>query len=65
MIKYPHISVQLIGNHGNAFAILGRICRELRKHNIPKEEIDSFTKEATSGDYDHLLQICMKTVNVN
>ena len=29
-----------------------------------KQEIDDFSKEATSGNYNHLLQTCMKWVNV-
>lgn len=29
------------------------------------QEIDQFRKEATSGDYDHLLQTCMRWVDVS
>lgn len=64
-VKYPHISVQLTGQNGNAFYILGIIEKALRKNKIPQTEIDQFIKEATSGDYDNLLRTCMKTVNVN
>jgi hypothetical protein len=64
MPKYPHITVSLLGENGNAFNLLGIMSRELKRNNVSKEEITSFLDEATSGDYDHLLQTCMKTVNV-
>ena len=63
-MKYPDITVELTGNDGNAFAVLGNVSRVLRKNEVSKQEIDDFMTEATSGDYDNLLQICMKWVNV-
>lgn len=63
-MKYPNIAVQLVGNDGNAFAILGSVSRALRENGVSKEEIDSFYSEAANGDYDNLLQTCMKWVNV-
>ena len=53
-IKPP---LKLVGEDGNAFAILGRAARVARKHNLDWATIQ---KEATSGDYDHLLQTMMK-----
>jgi hypothetical protein len=55
MPKYPDINIPLIGEDGNAFAILGRVARIARNAGLPKSEIDAFQKEATSGDYNHLL----------
>ena len=63
-VKYPEIEVQLTGEDGNANFILGSVTRALRKAKISKEEIAQFLDEAKSGDYDHLLQTCMKWVNV-
>ena len=63
-IRYPDITVQLTGNDGNAFMIIGAVSRALRRHGVGKEEIDAFTKEAMSGDYNHLLATCMKWVDV-
>jgi len=57
------IRVKLVGKNGNAFAILGEVRRAM-KGNVEKETIAEFTKEAMSGDYDHLLQTCMKYVEV-
>ena len=56
---YPQVKVKLIGEDGNAFAILGRVSREAKKH-LDKQTVDKFIEEATSGDYDHLLETCLK-----
>lgn len=63
--KFPHVHVRLVGEDGNAFAIMGRVRSALRKAKVSKEDVDAFLKEATSGDYDHLLQTVMNTVEVD
>ena len=63
-VKYPDITVRLVGEDGNAFAILGRVTRALKQAGISHEERDEYWDEATSGDYDHLLQTTMRWVNV-
>jgi hypothetical protein len=63
--KYPEIEVQLVGQDGNAFAILGNMQEALRKGGVPKVEIDAFLEDAMSGDYDHLLQTCMKWCEIS
>jgi hypothetical protein len=62
--KYPDIEVELIGHDGNAFSILARVRRELRRARVPEKEVEAFLAEATSGDYDHLLRTCMEWVDV-
>lgn len=62
---YPHVKVKLIGRNGNAFAILGNVQRQMEKANLSQREIDKFIEEATSGNYDHMLQTCMKWVTVS
>jgi len=64
MPKYPDIKVKLVGEDGNPFAILGKVCKALRGARVPQEEVTAFMSEATSGDYDHLLVTCMKWVDV-
>ena len=64
MPKYPDITVELVGQNGNAFNILGICLRAMREANLPQEERDAFEKEATSGNYDHLLATCVKWFNV-
>jgi len=61
--RYPEVQVQLSGQDGNAFAILGRTAKALRQAGVAQEEIDNFFAEATSGDYDHLLQTTMRWVD--
>jgi hypothetical protein len=63
MAKYD-IEVELIGTDSNAFSILGRVKRALRKHKVPLEDIDKFMEEATSGDYNHLLATVQEYVEV-
>lgn len=63
-IKHPEVSVKMIGEDGNAFAILGRVRSALKKAGITQEEIDAFMSEATAGDSDHLLQVVIKWINV-
>ena len=63
--KYPKIEVQLTGEDGNAWSVLGRMRKALRRAKIGNDEIEQFTKEATNGDYNHLLATCMEWVTVN
>ena len=56
--------VKLVGEDGNAFAILGR-CREAaRKAKWTPERIKEFTDKARSGDYSNLLCVCMEYFDV-
>jgi len=64
MVKYPDVVVNLTGQDGNAFSILGIVGEQLKRHGIDQKEIDLFRKEAMSGDYNNLLQVCMKWVTV-
>ena len=57
-------TVRLIGEDGNAFAIMGRVKKALRRAGADKEYIDKYLKEATSEDYDHLLVVSMKYVDI-
>ena len=61
--RYPEVQVQLSGQDGNAFAILGRTTAALRAAGVSQEEIDAHFAEATSGDYDHLLHTTMAWVD--
>ena len=55
--------VQLTGEEGNAFFILEHVRRSILNSNRP-ELAEDFMREATSGDYDHLLCTCMRYVDV-
>ena len=56
-------TVKLIGESGNAFSVLGRVTKALKRAGM-KTESDAFLKEAVTGDYDHLLRTAMKYVEV-
>ncbi len=57
------IVVELVGEDGNAFAIIGRVSKALKRGGHG-DLVNEFTKEAMSGDYDHLLQTAMEYVEV-
>jgi hypothetical protein len=63
-IKHPEITVQLTGEDGNAFLVVGKVMKALRRANVPELERKQFQDEATSGNYDNVLQTCMRWVNV-
>lgn len=62
-VKYPEVTVTLVGEDGNAFAIMGRVSEALRRAGVSKVDRDKFMAEATAGDYDHLLRTCQQYVN--
>lgn len=63
MSKYA-VSVQLSGNDGNAFAIMGAVKSALKKAGASKEEIEQYLTDSMSGDYDNLLRVAMEWVKV-
>ena len=64
MPKYPEIEVDLVGGDGNAMVIIAKVTRALRRAKVPAAEIKDFAAEATSGDYDHVLDTAMAWVDV-
>jgi hypothetical protein len=63
-VRYPNVHVRLIGRDGNAFSILARVQKELRRAKVRKSEIHEFLKEATARDYNDLLTTVMRWVEV-
>ena len=49
----------LKGPDGNAFALLARASNSLKDSGYGKETRDEFRTEATSGNYEHLLETIM------
>jgi len=56
--------LELVGQDGNAFSILGKALKVARKAGWTEDQVKKFQKEATSGNYDHLLSTCMKYFEV-
>ena len=54
----------LVGEDGNAFAIIGAVRRALRDAGAGSVIIEAFLNEATAGDYDDLLATAAKYVDV-
>lgn len=58
-----NVRVKLVGEDGNAFAILGRVRKALREAGH-QDLADEYLKEAQSGDYSNLLRVTMEYVVV-
>jgi len=56
--------LELTGQDGNVFSILGKAIREARRAGWSEEEIEKFRKEFMGGDYDHALQVCIDYFDV-
>jgi hypothetical protein len=54
--RYPEVHIQLTGEDGNAFMIIGLVQQALRDAGVSEEEVSQFNAAATSGDYDNLMQ---------
>jgi len=62
--RFPEVEVPLIGEDGNAFAIMGRVARALKGAGCDKPTILEFRCEAMAGDYNHLLTTVMDWVSI-
>ena len=54
------VTLCLIGLDGNAFNLLGHFQRAAREQGWSAAEIKSVLTDATSSDYDHLLQVLLR-----
>ena len=59
-----NVKVALIGQNGNAFAIIGKVRKALCKAGVSDEEIKQYCDEAMAGDYNNLLCVTMQWVEV-
>ena len=53
----------LVGVDGNAFAIMGYVRTAMKSAKMTKEDIDAYTKDATSSDYNHLLVVSCEMID--
>jgi hypothetical protein len=63
-VKFPNVEVELSGQDGNAFAILGRVQQALKRAGATPEQVKEFLDDAMSSDYDHLLLTVFRWVEV-
>ena len=57
------LRLKLVGEDGNAFSIIGKARAALRRNGYAAD-IETFTREATAGDYNHLLAVCTEWFEV-
>jgi hypothetical protein len=53
------VEVALVGEDGNAYAIMGRVSRALKAAGYSKQAIEEYGEASRSGDYNHLLRVAM------
>lgn len=63
-MKYPEIEVQLTGNDGNAFAVMGAVITALKRAGVSAEEVKEYQDQSMSGDYNNLLNVASEWVSV-
>jgi hypothetical protein len=54
--RFPDIHVDLLGQDANAAGMIGRTMKALRRGGATADDIAAFMDEATSGDYDNVIQ---------
>lgn len=52
----------LVGIDGNAFNVMGYVRNAMRETGFSKKEIEAYTKDCMSGDYDRLLCISAEMI---
>ncbi len=64
-VKYPQITVQLVGQDGNVFNLIGIIRRAMRREGLDAKAVSDFTEEVMNQkSYTDALGVMMRTVNV-
>lgn len=62
---FKHISIDLVGEDGNAHSIMGRVQKAMRNGNCTPRETTEVLDEMKNGDYDHLLATVMNIFSVD
>jgi hypothetical protein len=63
--SYIHPEVTLSGQAGNAFVIIAKVSKALRRiPNIGYDIAAQYRTEAKNGDYDHVIQTSMDYADV-
>ena len=63
-IKYPRITVRIVGHNGNAISVMSRVKTALKQHGVSPLECTQFQTAALSGTYEQLLATCAEWVNL-
>jgi hypothetical protein len=62
---YADVRVPLLGQDGSPWMIMGRVSGALRSAGASPEAVSEYLDEASSGSYEHLLQVTMKWVDTD
>lgn len=62
--RYPDVEVALVGQGGDAGAIIGRVREALRAAGVDSYDVAEFSRQVYAGDYTHVLRTCMSWVTV-
>jgi len=57
--------VQLTGEDGNVFSIIGRVSKALKRAKQPDKATEFKNKAFNAGSYDEVLQLAMKYCDVS
>lgn len=64
-VKYPYITIDLAEVTGeNALTIIGKVSAILKENGSDKCEIDALYAQATSGNYENVLNVCRQYINI-
>ncbi len=58
---FKKVPCKLVGEDGNAFSIMGRVSKVLKKAGHG-DLVEGYTERAMSGDYNHLLRVSLEYV---
>ena len=65
MAKFDvEVDIALTGPSGNAYAIMGLVSAAMKEVGATSEDVQQYTREATSGDYKHLLAVSREWVDL-
>ena len=56
--------VELVGSDGNAYAIMGKVRRALKRAGVPDAVLKEYERKSKSGDYDNLLAVACEYAEV-
>jgi len=62
--KFSDVSVELIGQDGNVFSIIGKVTQALRRAGHMDAATEYQKAAMNCESYDEVLQLTMKTINI-
>ncbi|WP_282795765.1 hypothetical protein [Streptomyces sp. CC224B] len=63
--QHPDVKVQLSGEDGNVYSVIGRIQRALRQAGRGEAATEFVAAARSAGSYDEVIQLAMRTVDVS